>query len=432
VSKTPISLTLRTYNVGFGDCFLLTFAYSTGEPRHVLIDFGSQEADGGPSQVLKRVAQSIRETTRTDTHPDGKLHVVVATHRHQDHIRGFGTKGAGDLIEAMLPDVVLQPWTEDPNIPEDAEAPIGSPSGHRRRLADMNAMAESFFASVDGEPVSRSVGDRKSVAGRQLAFLGENNIKNRAAVEALIRMGERGKSKYLHAGRSAGLGRILPGVSVDVLGPPTVKQWESVRSQTATHETEYWHLQAAAAANISQKAADPFAGWKSKSKTRASTPATGWFAYRLKQLRQDSLLGIVRALDDAMNNTSLILLFNVGDKSILFPGDAQIENWSYAMSQDDIMEKLKRVDVYKVGHHGSLNATPKSVWENFDKVKNPQPAAKRLKTLLSTKHGKHGHESRNTEVPRRTLVKALKSKSDLTHTEEYGEDELFREITIEF
>lgn len=432
MSRTPTSLTIRTYNVGFGDCFLLTFAYDAAEPRHVLIDFGSQQADGGPSKVLRSVAKSIKETTANDAHPDGKLHVVVATHRHQDHIRGFGTKNAGDLIEAMMPDVVLQPWTEDPDIPEDATAPAGSSSSHRRRLADMNAMAAHYFSDLDKGPLKAIAKDKRNPSARQLSFIGENNIKNRAAVEALMRMGRRGKAKYLHAGRSAGLGRILPGVSVDVLGPPTVKQWDKVRSQTSTHESEFWHFQAAAAERLAGTASDPFARWMRGAKPGGHTAATGWFAYRLKQLRTDSLLGIVRTLDDAMNNTSLILLFTVGDKSVLFPGDAQIENWAYAMSQQDIMEKLASVDVYKVGHHGSLNATPKTVWKNFDKRDSARKAGKRLKTLLSTKHGKHGHESRNTEVPRRTLVKALKSGSDLTNTEEYSGDELYREITIEF
>ena len=37
----PTSLRIIAYNVGFGDCFLLTFTYSSGDKRQVLIDFGS-------------------------------------------------------------------------------------------------------------------------------------------------------------------------------------------------------------------------------------------------------------------------------------------------------------------------------------------------------------------------------------------------------
>ena len=58
---------------------------------------------------------------------------------------------------------------------------------------------------------------------------------------------------------------------------------------------------------------------------------TRWFTKRLNTIRGDELLEIVRALDQAMNNTSLILLFEVGAKKLLFSGDAQIENWLYAL-----------------------------------------------------------------------------------------------------
>ena len=39
----PSSVTLFTYQVGFGDCFLLRFSYPDRD-RHVLIDFGSTAA----------------------------------------------------------------------------------------------------------------------------------------------------------------------------------------------------------------------------------------------------------------------------------------------------------------------------------------------------------------------------------------------------
>ena len=68
-----------------------------------------------------------------------------------------------------------------------------------------------------------------------------------------------------------------------------------------------------------------------------------------------------------MNNTSVILLFRIGKVSLLFPGDAQIENWQYALDNKANRQLLAGVDVYKVGHYGSLNATPKTLWEGFKK-----------------------------------------------------------------
>jgi hypothetical protein len=41
MAKSPNGVAIRTYDVGFGDCFLLSFNYRNRSERHVLIDFGS-------------------------------------------------------------------------------------------------------------------------------------------------------------------------------------------------------------------------------------------------------------------------------------------------------------------------------------------------------------------------------------------------------
>ena len=79
-------------------------------------------------------------------------------------------------------------------------------------------------------------------------------------------------------------------------------------------------------------------------------------------MRGEQLLQIVRMLDQQMNNTSVILIFQVRKKLLLFPGDAQIENWEYALVRRSTKALLRNVDLYKVGHHGSRNATPKTLW----------------------------------------------------------------------
>jgi hypothetical protein len=66
-----------------------------------------------------------------------------------------------------------------------------------------------------------------------------------------------------------------------------------------------------------------------------------------------------------MNNTSVILLFEVGKAKFLFPGAAQIENWEFALGKKELMKLLADLAFYKVGHHGSRNTTPKSLWTNF-------------------------------------------------------------------
>ena len=161
-----------------------------------------------------------------------------------------------------------------------------------------------------------------------------------------------------------------------------------------------------------------FSGEKFVAGEAAPRPAR-WFIRRMRAVHAQQLLELVRIVDDALNNTSLILLFTVGDTKLLFPGDAQIENWQYALKlserSEQIVKKLQTVDVYKVGHHGSLNATPKRLlWEDF-KHRN-KSGSQRLVTLLSTLPGKHGRVANKTEVPRRPLLDALKAETKLSNT----------------
>jgi hypothetical protein len=138
-----------------------------------------------------------------------------------------------------------------------------------------------------------------------------------------------------------------------------------------------------------------------------------WFIQRMKEARAQQLFRVVTAMNNALNNTSVILLIEALGKKLLFPGDAQWEEWEYALEKN--APELKQVDLYKVGHHGSLNATPKTLWRLMT---GGRDNAKSLTTLLSTvTDSKHGHEASNTEVPRRSLVKALRSKSDLRSTQ---------------
>ncbi|MGL4541413.1 MAG: hypothetical protein ACRCUI_02755, partial [Polymorphobacter sp.] len=75
-SARPTEIMVFSYNVGFGDCFLLRFVYPA-MTRHVLIDFGTTGLpDGAAKDLMLRIANDIAEKC------GGKLDIVVATHRH--------------------------------------------------------------------------------------------------------------------------------------------------------------------------------------------------------------------------------------------------------------------------------------------------------------------------------------------------------------
>jgi len=444
----PVSVELRSYQVGFGDCFLLTFVYSETDRRHVLIDFGTTElpARGRPpkqakaAEHMKAIAELIREECGGEK---GRLTAVVATHRHADHISGFGTEAktgqSGKIISALRPKLVIQPWTEDPKARADATRATADSLRSRKSfvagLSAMNAVAQSVVDMTERRPAWMS-----TVLTKELRFLGLDNIKNQSAVRNLIEMGRARDSKAIFArhGTRIALGSLLPGVKVQVLGPPDLQQSEKIRKQRSVDPDQFWHLLAGPAARTN---GSPLAaGLPAPDAPRQHAqipPEARWFRDRLQKMRGQQLLEIVRSLDDQMNNTSLILLFEVGGKKLLFPGDAQIENWSYALedapNSATTREQLKDVDLYKVGHHGSLNATPKQLlWANFKK-RGPTEG-KRLKAVLSTLPGKHGKTANQTEVPRKPLLNALERDTDLMSTDDFkfgAKPEMFRVITLD-
>lgn len=397
----PEKLTLRVYNVGFGDCFLLTFHYENFV-RNVLIDFGSSGRED--SNLLERIAHDIYAQC------GGKLHAVVATHRHKDHISGFAARkngrGAGSIIARCRPDLVLQPWTEAPDVPADSDGAfveaLGSMQEVSRSLVCRAAHQSRWSAAVS----------------RQIQFLGDENLPNRAAMENLRSMG--GRNVYASFGCSSGLEELLPGVRTHVLGPPTVRQHQAIRKQRTRDEAEFWHLQAAAEVYAGEAVFPAAKTWP----VRNAPPHMRWFLRRMQSMAGEQALGILRTLDRALNNTSLILLFESGEKKLLFPGDAQIENWSYALSKAPVRQLLRSVDLYKVGHHGSLNATPKSLWNLFEKRSTGS-----LQTIVSTMAGKHGDARSGTEVPRQKLMEILKAESCYFSTQSLG-DRLRQDFVI--
>jgi hypothetical protein len=411
VAKAPKSVVVRSYQVGFGDCFLLSFVYGPKDSRHVLIDFGTTELPSRtgvkilPSAHMPRIADDIKTVC------NGQLTAVVATHRHADHISGFATNGtsggAGKIIAACKPKLVLQPWTEDPAAAKDAKkattTSLRSSKGFVESLSAMHRVAERIIELVDSGRLKLS-----AAAEKQLRFLGMDNIANKSAVENLIAMGKAAGAKAVFAreGDASGFAGLLPGVTVKVLGPPDLTQTEKIKTMRRDDPDEFWKL-------TGNDGFQPLSKPRGKGNGRPIPSEARWFVDRLQNLSAGQLLEIVRTLDKEMNNTSLILLFEINGKKLLFPGDAQFENWNWALSDSprssDIRGWLANVDVYKVGHHGSRNATPRHMlWDGFKRrgTKKNQ----RLVSFVSTMPGKH------SGVPRPSLMTALESETDLHNT----------------
>jgi hypothetical protein len=411
------------YQVGFGDCFLLSFSYRRPLPdgrdeRHMLIDFGSTHAPHRRAHLLPQAATLIEQ------HTNGQLDVLVATHRHKDHIDGFGRADTAAVIDKLKPRLIVRPWTDDPKLPEDASGP--ATRSDPQRLAVGLATGQSFaglVASLVGSADSRSLRG-------ELAALALDQLPNKDALENLERWGKQAAAVYVAAGDDAKIDKFIPGINARVLGPPTAKQAPEMTNQRA-NDPEYWLAQQAsleASVPASLTADEP----ELELEPDAVEPGpVAWLVERLQRQQLGSLLRIVRTVDDALNNTSVILLIDVGDKRLLFPGDAQIENWSWALKHAPnsaaLCKLLSRVDLYKVGHHGSRNATPRTLFRLW----GDEPSSGRaMVALMSTLAGVHGR-SEGTRVPRATLVAALRRRTtdQLWTTDGLSAEQPFIELT---
>jgi hypothetical protein len=411
------------YTVGFGDAFLVSFRYDepvpdpadAGDPRpvrHVLIDCGSTS---GPRTGWRMT--SVVEAIARDC--DHRLDALVVSHRHRDHLSALAGAN-GDLLAGLRPGLVVRSWTEDPRLERDDTAPpdarhaAGPARGH-----DAPDPAEQPFGAADlahlgalrrAEQRATTVMERAEAAGvtraTDLVELAGDQVPNGPAIRRLDELAEHGRGEYLWAGRSSRLADVVPGVQFRVLGPPLPSQWPAVVRQ-ADESDEFWLATGVLedrlfAAPVERDADVPLG-------------TARWIMDRMRATEPDRVAGIVRWLDEAINNTSIILLITVRGRRMLFGGDAQLEGWGWCLDQltrdRTLADDLANVELYKVGHHGSRNATPRSLvrlWVD----RPPTP----LLSLLSTKGGVHGRGEHR--VPREPLVTTLRALGRVVSTDD--------------
>lgn len=85
--SSNVFLRVRAYNVGFGDCFLVTLKDET-DRFDVLVDFGKNQNCKVSKGAHQKVKRSLREQFGTNN-PKKRLDLLVLTHTHDDHMDGL-------------------------------------------------------------------------------------------------------------------------------------------------------------------------------------------------------------------------------------------------------------------------------------------------------------------------------------------------------
>lgn len=367
------------YNVGFGDCFLIRFP-GPERDRRVLIDCGSIKSGvaGSTDDVVEQIISDVTD--------DGvaRIDVVVVTHRHRDHVSGF----ASDLWRDVSVGEVWFPWTEDP---DDDEA--------RELLQEM----ASFAAALEAERTALGPALAADDEGRELLdhvlanTLALSNEKAMNTLQRGFKGGVRGAHRhYLQRSSELVESELLPGVSVHVLGPS--RDLDVIRDMNPPSAESF--IRAGAGAILA--GGDPDVLPFPPVPPLAGEPSDAVKALLQRLSQASALMGAV-ALEQAVNNTSLMLVFEIGQAVLFFPGDSQWGTWRLNLDDDRRRELLERTTFYKIGHHGSHNATPVSFVEHVLGAHNDSSSDVWAAASV-TRHGKFA------EIPKRELIETLRER----------------------
>ena len=371
------------YRQGLGDSFLLTF-WSDDDPVHVLVDCGVLKGTPDAGERLTSVARNIHETT------DGHVHVLVATHEHWDHVSGF--LQAQEIFDTLEVGEVWLAWTEDPTDKLGQDLRQLKRSAKRAIALAANRLGAS--GSENGQRVAERInglldfeGDPEELAAADSDF-GAAGSKTTAGAMTWVKRRGKPEPRYLMPQTVTSVPGV-DGVRVYVLGPPhDAKQIK--KSDPSKAHSEVYELAGtmsfdrgflAAVGALGENATSggrPFAGRFGIPEAEAGADdffREHYYAAGDEWRRvEDDWLGVAERLalqlDSDTNNTSLVLAFELpNDDVLLFPGDAQVGNWlSWQLHEWNVedgsatrtvraRDLLARTVLYKVGHHGSHNAT---------------------------------------------------------------------------
>jgi hypothetical protein len=371
------------YRHGLGDCFLLSFRQSDGKHSHMLIDCGVVLGTGQPGVVMTKVAEDVSAAT------GGRLDVLVITHEHWDHLSGFDQKQARAVFAEMTIGELWLAWTED----ETDNLARSLRDERERKKAAAKAAKEAAKKHGNKERAQR-LAEVLGLFGARAA--GEDSAEEDdggGTAGALNFLKKKCRPTIVETGKSYDLPGA-PGVRVYVVGPP--KDSEAM-GKTNPFKGEGYGLGAEplgladaflAGFDPRDERAQPFAKNLRRplkvletENRRLRAEAIGLEGYyrtaadwrNIDQAWLATGERFALQLDNATNNTSLVLAieFDNGDV-LLFVGDAQAGNWrswesvTWEVKTTDgqirrvsSADLLKRTIFYKVGHHGSHNATMK-------------------------------------------------------------------------
>ncbi len=406
-------LVVRLYRVGFGDCIFVQIPDGAGVFT-MLIDCGSS---GKAEPVLRPVVEHVCSQLPRSLNNKPYLDLLVVTHPHADHIKGFDPAWFQDVTVGRI-------WMTafmDPAHPQAKQAQAFEKAAFD---AAKNLLANPELHFTSGAQtlldLSLSLGNTGALSALRQG-LHSSNPRLYVARDKAARMNATDLEKHKlswEKGVTTFRGFQEAGTCLRVLAPEWDIDGTYLGQSTAGGDafldnrflqTEAYAAGATASAELAAGVAQP---------SSASVPAN-ISARDFRLLRSRFLyaaLAFSQADDALKNNTSAVLLLEWRGKRLLFTGDAEWDggglqagernsSWDVMLGNSEVKALLLQpLDVYKVAHHGSINGTP---FERggAETILPELVKPERTQVIISTDPGVH--PGKQNPVPYPPLLKEL-------------------------
>lgn len=400
-------LTVRMYNVHFGDAILITVPDrnpSSGRvtTRRILIDVGNAPkvagtGEGGSDEVFERVVGSI-----LDELGGRPLDLYVMTHEHLDHVQGLfyasSKLPALDLANRLKLKHVWLTASADPDYYSDGK----HPEAKKQKLA-FDQMYAGIAAHLSARPASFGHG--------VMEMLANNDPSRTTPCVDFLRTLNPAKTSYISRGVKLRGKHLFREAKFDIWAP---------EEDTSAYYGRFQPVDTGAAPLGAASSSGGRAARKLRKVPQVDPrPPQGVDVgafLQLVQARRSGIADNLLTIDKAANNTSIVFALEWRGWRLLFAGDAEARSWK-TMAREQV---LKPVHFLKVSHHGSHNGTPAD--EIFDAILPAvAPDALPRRAAISTWNDTY------SGIPHTPTNARLASRAALQSTLDH-QDDLFYEL----